>query len=92
MTRLSKMPDDYTEVLVAIGRIEEGVRYLREDMAGLKNDFQVQKQEVEAVKHDIRNIELDVHELKTQRNSNKSNIALIFAVLSAVATLVNLLW
>jgi len=86
------MPDDYTEVLVAIGRIEEGVRYLREDMAGLKNDFQVQKQEVEAVKHDIRNIELDVHELKTQRNSNKSNIALVFAVLSAIATLVNLLW
>jgi len=86
------MPDEpMTEVLVAIGRIEEGIRHLREDVAGLKNDFQVQKQEVEAVKHDIRNIELDVHELKTQRNSNKSTFALVFSIIAALATIINLI-
>lgn len=86
------MADDYTEVLVAIGRIEEGVRHLREDMAGLKKDFYAQKQEVDAVKNDIRSIELDLQELKTQRNSNKSSIALLFAIISVAATVANLLW
>lgn len=85
------MADDYTEVLVAIGRIEEGVRFLREDMAGLKNDFQSQKKEVDGIKRDVHNIELDVNELKTQRNSNRSNIALVVSVLAGIATAVNLL-
>lgn len=85
------MPDDYTEVLVAIGRIEEGVRHLREDMAGLKKDFYAQKQEVETVKQDIHLIELDIQELKTQRNSNKSSVALIFSIIAALATIINLI-
>lgn len=76
-----------TEVLVAVGRIEEGIRHLREDVAGIKVDLQVQKQEVDDVKRDIRNIELDVHELKTHRSSNKSNIALIFSIIAALAGL-----
>lgn len=86
------MPDEVmTEVLVAIGRIEEGIRNLREDVASVKADIQVQKQEVDAVKHDIRNIELDVHELKTQRNSNKATIALVFSIIAALATIINLI-
>ena len=85
------MPDDYTEVLVAIGRIEEGIRYLREDMTGHKHEFQAQKQEVDSVKADIHKIELDVNELKTQRNSSKTNIALMISLIAVGTSVINLL-
>jgi len=79
------MADDYTELLVSIGRIEEGIRHLREDVSALRTDLQGQKLEVDEVKRDIHSIELDIKELKTQRNSNKSTVAILISI-GAIAT------
>jgi len=85
------MADEYTEILVAIGRVEEGMRHMREDIAGLRTEFQVHRQEVEAVKQDIRIIELDLQEVKTRHNSNRANAAVIVSVLAVVIAAVNVL-
>lgn len=85
------MSEEYTEILVAIGRIEEGLRHMREDIAGLRQEFQVHRQEVEAVKQDIRIIELDLQEVKTRHNSNRANAAVVVSVLAVVIAAINVL-
>lgn len=85
------MPDEYTEILVAIGRIEEGLRHMRDDIAGLRKEFQVHRQEVESVKKDVREIELDLQEIKTRYNSNRANAAIAVSIIAAIIAAINVL-
>ncbi len=65
------------ELYVAIGRIEEGMRYVRETQERMEK-----KQDAQDVR--INEIELDIKELKTQRDDRNSKIA-VWIALAAVA-------
>lgn len=76
------MPEDSREVelLIAIGRIEEGMRFVRESINRIERKVDVNDEEIKAVK-------LDVNELKTQRNSSKNTFAIILSIGAMVITL-----
>lgn len=78
------MPDEQTELFIAIGRIEEGLRFVRES-----NDRIERK--VDAQDIEIRNLNVEVAELKTQRNSNKAALALIVSIVAVIASIANVL-
>jgi len=78
------MPDNYTELFVAIGRIEEGVRHMRESIDRVERKVNLQDGR-------LKDLELDVQELKTQRNSKSNSIAVwlsVAAILVAVITII----
>lgn len=62
------MPDSYTELFVAIGRIEEGVRHMRESIDRVERKVNLQDDR-------LKELELDVQELKTERTSKASSVA-----------------
>jgi peptidoglycan hydrolase CwlO-like protein len=66
---------DWVEVLVAIGRIEEGIKGLRESIDRLdkKSDNQAD---------DIQEMQLEIQQLKTSKNTTKENVALIASILA----------
>lgn len=69
------------ELYVALGRLEEGMRSVRESQERMEKKLDAQDDR-------INEIELDVKELKTQR-ANKSNaIALWLAVIAVAVSLV----
>ena len=73
---------DWVEVLVAIGRIEEGIKGLRESIDRLEKKSDDQDDEIQEMK-------LDIQRLKTQRSTVRENIALaisIFAIITAIAS------
>ena len=72
---------DFTEVLVAIGRIEEGIKALRESIDR-------QDGEIRNVKEDIQDLKMDVHQLKTQRSTLRENIAVAVSLV-ALATAIS---
>lgn len=75
------MNEQSPELYVAIGRLEEGMRSVRESQERMEKKLDAQDDR-------INEIELDVKELKTQR-SNKSNaIALWLAIAAIVVSLV----
>jgi hypothetical protein len=71
------MPDSYTELFVAIGRIEEGVRHMRESIDRVERKVNLQDDR-------LKELELDVQELKTVRGSRANNIAVWFSVAAIV--------
>jgi len=71
------MSDSYTELFVAIGRIEEGVRHMRESIDRVERKVNLQDGR-------LKDLELDVQELKTFRNSKANNIAVWFSVAAIV--------
>jgi phage shock protein A len=83
------MPEDennsnrnFTEVLVAIGRIEEGIKALRQSI-------ERQDTEIKDVKEDVQGLKMDVQQLKTQRSTLREHIAVavsIVALLTAVSS------
>lgn len=78
------MPDSYTELFVAIGRIEEGVRHMRESIDRVERKVNLQDDR-------LKELELDVQELKTERNSKASSVAVwlsVAAILVAVITVI----
>lgn len=82
---MSEPGRDFTEVLVAIGRIEEGIKGLRESVNRLEKKAWAQEEE-------IKEMQLEIQQLKTQRSTVRENIAMaismiavIIAVISAVA-------
>lgn len=85
------MAEDYTEVLVAIGRIEEGIKSVRNSIERLERKSDAQDVQITEIKNDMQDLELDVQKLETQRSQTKENLALLFAFIALGATLVNLL-
>lgn len=69
---------DFTEVLVAIGRIEEGIKALRESIDR-------QDGEIRNVKQDVQDLKLDVQQLKTQRSTVRENVAVALSVIAVIA-------
>jgi peptidoglycan hydrolase CwlO-like protein len=66
---------DWVEVLVAIGRIEEGIKGLRDSIDRLdkKSDNQAD---------DIQEMQLEIQQLKTSKNTTKENVALVASILA----------
>ena len=69
------------ELYVALGRLEEGMRFVRESQERMEKKLDAQDTR-------INEIELDVKELKTQRNNRASNISLWLSVAAVVVSLV----
>ena len=85
------MAEDYTEVLVAIGRIEEGIKSVRNSIERLERKSDAQDVQIKELKDDMQVIELDVQKLETQRSQTKENVALLFAFVAFTATVINLI-
>ena len=83
--------EDYTEVLVAIGRIEEGIKSVRNSIERLERKSDAQDIQIKEIKDDVQDLELDVQKLETQRSQTKENLALLFALIAFVATAINFL-
>lgn len=75
------MPEQSTELYVAIGRLEEGMRSVRESQERMEKKFDSQDAR-------INDIELDIKELKTQRANKGNLIAITIAIASVVVSLV----
>jgi septal ring factor EnvC (AmiA/AmiB activator) len=84
------MPEDYTEVLVAIGRIEEGIKSVRNSIERLEKKSDAQDDQIKEIRDDVQGLELDVQKLETQRSQTKENLALLLAILAFVATAINI--
>jgi predicted nucleic acid-binding Zn-ribbon protein len=85
------MAEDYTEVLVAIGRIEEGIKSVRNSIERLERKSDAQDVQITAIKNEMQELELDVQKLETQRSQTKENVALLFAFVAFAATVINLI-
>lgn len=75
---------DWVEVLVAIGRIEEGIKSVRDSIDRLDKKSDAQDEA-------INEMQLDIQKLKTERSTIRENVALalsIIAVLAAVLAVV----
>jgi len=83
------MAEDYTEVLVAIGRIEEGIKSVRSSIERLEKKSDAQDNQIKELKDDMQGLELDVQKLETQRSQTKENVALLFAFVAFAATVIN---
>ncbi len=81
---------EQTEVLVAIGRIEEGIKSVRSSIERLEKKSDAQDDQIKEIKDDVQGLELDVQKLETQRSQTKENVALLFAVIALIATFVNI--
>lgn len=75
---------DWVEVLVAIGRIEEGIKGLRDSIDRLEKKSDAQDDE-------IQEMQLEIQQLKTQRSTIKENVSLIISVAAALAALYSVL-
>lgn len=75
---------DFTEVLVAIGRIEEGIKALRESI-------ERQDGEIKNVKQDVQGLKMDVQHLKTQRSTVRENIAVAVSIVALVTAISSVL-
>jgi hypothetical protein len=71
------MPDNYTELFVAIGRIEEGVRHMRESIDRVERKVILQDDR-------LKELELDVQDLKTQNRSKSNGVAVWLSVAAIV--------
>ncbi len=83
--------EDYTEVLVAIGRIEEGIKSVRNSIERLEKKSDAQDKQIEDIRGNVQELELDVQKLETQRSQTKENVALLFAFVAFTATVINLI-
>lgn len=72
------------ELYVAIGRIEEGMRYVRETQERMEK-----KQDAQDIR--INEIELDIKELKTQRDDRNSKVAVWIALAAVAVSTISLL-
>lgn len=76
------MSDQSPELYVALGRLEEGMRSVRESQERMEKKLDAQDER-------INEIELDVKELKTQRANKASNIALLLAIAAVAVSLIS---
>jgi peptidoglycan hydrolase CwlO-like protein len=75
---------DWVEVLVAIGRIEEGIKGLRDSIERLEKKSDAQDS-------DIQEMQLDIQKLKTQRTTVRENVALAVSIIALIAALASVL-
>jgi septal ring factor EnvC (AmiA/AmiB activator) len=75
------MSEQSPELYVALGRLEEGMRSVRESQERMEK-------KIDAQDNRINEIELDVKELKTQRTNKSNSIALWLAIAAIVVSLV----
>lgn len=75
---------DWVEVLVAIGRIEEGIKGLRESIERLEKKSDAQDNE-------IQEMQLEIQQLKTQRTTVRENVALAISIVALIAALLGVL-
>jgi septal ring factor EnvC (AmiA/AmiB activator) len=69
------------ELYVALGRLEEGVKFVRESQERMEKKLDVQDAR-------INQIELDVKELKTQRQNKASALAVWLSIAAIVVSVV----
>jgi len=82
--KMSELNRDFTEVLVAIGRIEEGIKGLRDSIERLDKKSDAQDGAINEMK-------LEIQKLKTERSTVKENVALVISVLAVVTALYSVL-
>jgi peptidoglycan hydrolase CwlO-like protein len=75
---------DFTEVLVAIGRIEEGIKGLRDSIERLDKKSDAQDGAINEMK-------LEIQKLKTERSTVKENVALVISVIAVFTALYSVL-
>lgn len=75
------MSEQSPELYVALGRLEEGMRSVRESQDRMEKKLDAQDDR-------INEIELDVKELKTQRANKSNSIAILLAMAAIVVSLV----
>lgn len=75
------MSEQSPELYVALGRLEEGMRSVRESQERMEKKLDAQDDR-------INEIELDVKELKTQRANKSSNIAILIALAAILVSVV----
>ena len=75
---------DFTEVLVAIGRIEEGIKGLRDSIERLDKNSDAQDGA-------INDMKLEIQKLKTERSTVKENVALVISVIAVFTALYSVL-
>lgn len=75
---------DWIEVLVAIGRIEEGIKSVRDSIERLDRKSDAQDDA-------INEMQLEIQKLKTQRSTARENIALAISVIALLAALASVL-
>jgi hypothetical protein len=69
------------ELYVALGRLEEGVKYVRESQERMEKKLDAQDSR-------INQIELDVKELKTQRQNKLSAWTLWLAIIATAVSVI----
>ena len=75
---------DWVEVLVAIGRIEEGIKSVRDSIDRLDKKSDAQDEA-------INEMQLDIQRLKTERSTVKENASLVISVVAVLAALYSVL-
>lgn len=75
---------DWIEVLVAIGRIEEGIKSVRDSIERLDRKSDAQDDA-------INEMQLEIQKLKTQRSTARENIALAISIIALLAALASVL-
>ncbi len=71
---------DWVEVLVAIGRIEEGIKSVRDSIDRLDKKSDAQDEA-------INEMQLDIQKLKTERSTVRENIAIALSVIAVLAAI-----
>lgn len=75
------MSEQSPELYVALGRLEEGMRSVRESQERMEKKLDAQDER-------INEIELDVKELKTQRENKASAFAIWLAVAAMAVSII----
>jgi alpha-N-acetylglucosamine transferase len=73
-----------SELFIAIGRIEEAVKYMRESQERMEKKIDAQDAR-------INEVELDVKELKTLRENKSSAVAVLIALAAVGVAVIDLL-
>lgn len=76
------MSEQQPELYVSLGRLEEGMRFVRESQERMEKKLDSQDAR-------INEIELDVKELKTQRANKASSIALWISIAAVLVSLIS---
>lgn len=72
------------ELYVAIGRIEEGMRFMRESQERMEKKIDIQDSR-------LNQVELDVKELKTQRDTKSNKITIAVSIAAVIIAALSLL-
>jgi hypothetical protein len=76
------MSNEQPELYVSLGRLEEGMRFVRESQERMERKLDAQDTR-------INEIELDVKELKTHRTNKANSIAIWISVVAVLVSLIS---